>query len=56
VIFKGSGWYVTDYARKNNTFSENGSRKSEESGTSAEATAETTEKAPKAEESKAKEP
>jgi putative FmdB family regulatory protein len=29
VQFKGSGWYVTDYARKSGSSSSNGSEKSE---------------------------
>lgn len=28
VIFKGSGWYVTDYARKNSTLSDGGPKES----------------------------
>ncbi len=30
VIFKGSGWYVTDYARKNSTLSDGGPKESGE--------------------------
>jgi putative FmdB family regulatory protein len=31
VQFKGSGWYVTDYARKSNTTSDSGSKETKES-------------------------
>ena len=33
VIFKGSGWYVNDYSRKNSTLSDDGSKDSESSKT-----------------------
>jgi putative FmdB family regulatory protein len=31
VQFKGSGWYVTDYARKSHTASDSGSKETKES-------------------------
>jgi putative FmdB family regulatory protein len=38
IQFKGSGWYVTDYARKNGT---NGSSKNESTGAKPESTSAT---------------
>ena len=50
IIFKGSGWYVTDYGRRNSPSTGNGV---EESGSSEAKEKSKTTEAPKAEESKA---